>query len=170
MDKALSREFRKEIAQQPGFFALKCAYNAGSSLIRGVYTGEYANALISKSNRLKTDELVTKQSGQIAKFKFLSKLESYKAYPLIIEKVIQALFIPVFLILIISFFYLYFTKSISHEFNIVLGLLLAIVIYKFLTISIIQYEYRHMNSIYLLLLGASLYFLQNKKELKSSKP
>ena len=118
-DSLLTSKFIGDIENNPVAYTEKVGYNIYSSLIRGVYTGEFGG---------------------------------------IIEKIIKIIFILVFdfLLLLTS---LYFIKN-RRSLLVVLAFIL--IIYKFTLVSLIQYEPRHMNAIYLFLLGPSLLFLKEK--------
>ncbi len=148
-DKYFKSEFFKAIKKYPFDYVKKIAYNFISSLIRGVYTGEFANTFIDKDLRFQWEKSLNKQIGLQNKFDFILKTDYQILIPVLLEKFIQLLFIPIFFIL----FVLTTIKFLKYDFDKLDLFLLSIILYKLIIVSLIQYEYRHMNSIYLILLG-----------------
>lgn len=151
-DNYFTNQFITKIKEHPIEYLKKITYNFLSSLIRGVYIGEYANLFIDKNIRYDWERNLNRQSGFLKKLKYIKSSDHSIIIPVIIEKIIQILFIPLFLALVILVFF----KYLKNDKNLYDIFLISIIIYKFLIVSLIQYEYRHMNSIYLILLGIVL--------------
>ena len=120
-DSLLTAKFSNDIENEPIAYSEKIGYNVISSIVRGVYVGEFGGA---------------------------------------IEKTIKVIFILLFDIFLVLAA-LYFAKN--YRKTLVLSIFL-LVLYKFCIISFIQYEPRHMNAIYLFLLGPSLLFLKERRK------
>lgn len=153
----------KAILEHPLEFAKKMGFNTVKFFTGGVYTGEYANFFISKSERTKIDQKINKENNKLKQFLLLLEFETKSSIPLFIEKIIQITFLLVFLLIIIKSFVLFSKKIIKYKFvsNFELNLTI-IVLYKILLIAAIQYEYRHTTGIYLIIFGMSLYFQERK--------
>lgn len=120
-DSLLTAKFLYDIESKPIAYSEKIGYNLLSSLVRGVYIGEYSN---------------------------------------IIEKGIKIIFILIFdLLLLMTCIYL--VRQMKRSF--ILSIVLTFILYKFALITLVQYEPRHMNTIYLFLFGTALLFLNNRK-------
>ncbi|MEP7233925.1 MAG: hypothetical protein ABI778_01395 [Ignavibacteriota bacterium] len=82
-------------------------------------------------------------------------------YQSVAQTIIKIIFVVIFDILVLLFL-LYIKRK--RNMSSLLLILIVIVLYKFLLISLIQYEPRHMNAIYLLILGPALLFLKDRFE------
>jgi hypothetical protein len=159
-DRVLQEEFVKQVKRYPGAYIKKVGFNLLKSITGGVYTGEYSNLFINADKRIIIDDSISRLNGAMKKINFIASLPYYNSIPMLIEKIIQGIYIPIFLISIITFFIFCFLKG-NKELYLLKGILLSIILYKILTISLIQYEYRHMNSIYIFIIGISIiYFNQ----------
>ena len=158
-DNYFSKKSKQLVFNDPGEYAKKAGYNFISAWVRGVYTGEYANFFITKDRRFEIDEKITSQNDLLNKIKSLFDLSLKESIPLLLEKALQGVFIPVILVLLIIL-KIVFWKEKDKYLRIVLAVIGAIIAYKLALVSLIQYEYRHMNAIYLFLMGAGLVFLK----------
>lgn len=118
-DSLLTAKFIGCIENNPLAYSEKSGYNLLSSLIRGVYVGEYEG---------------------------------------VVEKIIKIIFIIVFDFLLVLTC-LYYVKN---RRLLLAAIIFTLLIYKFALIALIQYEPRHMNAIYLFILGPSLLFWKKK--------
>jgi hypothetical protein len=160
-DKIFKAETKKLILENPGLFIKKCANNLFASLYRGVYTGEFANLAITFDRRLEINQNISSRSGLGSKITALFNLPAEESSAIIAEKIIQALFVPIFFMLLLKFMFL-LIKMPSAENKLLMFFLAGIIIYKFLIISAIQYEYRHMNAVYMFLLGTWLMYRRKR--------
>lgn len=151
---------KKAILENPLEFIKKMGYNAIKVFTNGVYTGEYANYFLGKELRAQVDNNINIKTNKIEQIKTLINLPSDQSIPLILEKFIQMLFLPIFFVLMIFLLnYLSFSKSNNDE---TLLIIVMIILYKILLISLIQYEYRHATGFYLFVLG--VFLLRNRKK------
>ncbi|MFC2130530.1 hypothetical protein ACFLSQ_03770 [Bacteroidota bacterium] len=162
-DNYFLKKSKQLVSNNPGEYAIKAGYNFLSAWTRGVYTGEYANFFITKDRRKEIDKKITNQNGFINKIESLFDLSLKESVPLLLEKALQGVFIPIFLVLLIIL-KIVFWKEKDKYLRIVLAVIGAIVAYKLALVSLIQYEYRHMNAIYLFLLGGGFLFFQLKNK------
>jgi hypothetical protein len=126
-DSLLTAKFIGDVENNPIAYSEKTGYNLITSLIRGVYIGEYTGP---------------------------------------IQKIVKIVFILLFdLLLLVTC--LYFSKHYGR--SPLFFIVAVLVVYKFLLISFIQYEPRHMNAIYLFLLGSSLLYFEDRISNKKSK-
>lgn len=150
-NKVLTQAFIFNVKEHPISYGLKIGYNFVRSVIGGVYVGEYYTLFTSDK---RTQELldVKNNDGLISLLNYMSLNEKlvYCLY-----YILRLMFSLVFLILIVFVLYLLF-KDFGLVNNTIVLVVLTFIIYKFLIIALIQYEPRHMNVIYLLLLGVML--------------
>jgi hypothetical protein len=150
-EKILKSEFIDLVIKEPIEYAKKCGYNLLNIFIGGIYTGEYGSLLITRKERIRIDNKINSSKG-IEKFNTILK-EDYQSNVLILlEKIILISYRLLWLFLISYFMYLIFMKN-YDELTIII---MVLVIFKLLTVSMIQYEYRHINSVYPFVLGIVL--------------
>ncbi len=153
-DSALKNEFTRLVSEKPMAYLKKCGYNLLSVIRGGVYTGEYASLAIDYDRRYEINDAIRNQSGMMAKADYLFDLPPSESISIVCEKVLQFAFVPVMFWLLFRFAGNFARPSGG---NVQLFWLLAsVVIYKLAVVSLVQYEYRHINAIYLLLLGIAL--------------
>ncbi len=150
-DKFFKQKVYTLILEKPGEFAKKCIHNFSQIFYRGVYTGEFANSFISFSRRMEINNYLLSKGGQISQLKALLDIPAYESIPILIEKFIQLIYMPITFALIISLLFSLWKNRKSPDF--IQILISGIFIYRIITISLIQYEYRHVNPIYMFLLG-----------------
>lgn len=150
-EKVLKEEFIEKVKSEPMEYVKKCASNALSFFIGGVYTGEYGSVLIKKDMRQSIDNKINKAEG-FDKFNVILSQDFYASYPILIEKVILIIYRVIWLALIVIFFYNLF--KMKWDMVILMGIILFT--FKLITIAAIQYEYRHINPIYIFVLGTTL--------------
>lgn len=150
-EKILRSEFLNLIKNEPLEYLKKCLNNGLNILIGGVYTGEYGSLLIPKNERLKIDKKINSSKG-LDKFKIILKQDIEARYLILLEKLILILYRILWLSLIAYFIYLCFLRKWDN----LLIVVLILVIFKVVTVAAIQYEYRHINSIYPFVLGIVL--------------
>ncbi|MFH1051731.1 MAG: hypothetical protein V1779_12490 [bacterium] len=143
------------IIKHPVEFAKKMGYNFFSIWKGGIYTGEYANYFISENRRNEIDNLINSAKGVFNKINVILNLRVNESISLFFEKALQGIFIPV-LFLLMALFILSYYKQKGEYFNIVFLVGAAIILYKIAIVCLVQYEYRHINSIYLFLLGTGM--------------
>lgn len=160
-DKMFREEFLKSIEQYPFSYIKKVVHNFLSIFYRGVYTGEFANSFIGIRERMELDSAITSQSGFINKISYISKLKAKESVPLLIEKFIRALFMIILLLMILLIVYSLWKKSYKN-FQYIFWIAIPVILYKFLIVSFIQYEYRHINAIYLLIFALFLLVIENE--------
>lgn len=149
-----------KIKEDPVEYIKKFGYNFFSAIIRGVYTGEFANAFIGTKHRIDVENTFNLKKNIFEKINYLISEDKFVTVPIILEKILQAIFIVIFLILIFISILKMGTGKI-HLDKTLIAIIICLIIYKFLIVSAIQYEYRHLNSIYLIILGLSLYRTNN---------
>jgi len=161
-DYYLKQAFKKNISEKPYEFIEKCGLNCLRFFTGGVYTGEFANIITGESGRFDMDRQITAAKGITGKITTIGNLGLAESIPLAIEKLIQFFFVLFFLTIMIYFIIKVFRKHESQK-NIALFYSIAgIVFYKILIVSAIQYEYRHVNAVYLLVLGVVLVYFENR--------
>lgn len=155
-DNFFKKELREAIAEEPQEFARKVLSNFSRIFTGGVYTGEYGNLFIEQKRRMEINHDLLALGGRFAQFSGLFKLQASESVPILIEKIIQVIFIPIFLAMLL--FTLYKSLSLKILANPFYLILLSIILYRIAIISFIQYEYRHVNSFYLIVLGIYLQY------------
>lgn len=153
-DKFFKQKVYSLILDNPGEFAKKCLHNFSQIFYRGVYTGEFANTFISFSRRMEINNYLISKGGQLSQLKALFALPTNESIPILIEKLIQLIYMPITLALIINLIVLMWKNRKSYDFLLIL--ISGIFVYRIITISLIQYEYRHVNPMYMFLLGIFL--------------
>jgi len=154
---ALKEEVITLISDEPFEYVKKSIYNFSSAFLGGLYTGEYSTLFMDYGYRYEFEKELNLVKG-FGKVAFIMELPITKSIPFLIEKFIRLLSIPLFLFLLLYFFY-----NIKQIGNSNYLLIFMIVIQKLIIVSLIQYEYRHLNFIYLFLLG---YFLISSDKTK----
>jgi len=150
-DNFFKKEFRRKVFEEPIEFLKKAMSNTLQVFLRGVYTGEYANLFITHQRRMEINNYLLAQGGHIKQLNALLDFQSNESIPILIEKFIQFIFI----LLLFALFLMMLFKSLDFTFlnqNISI-IVISLILYRIATIAIIQYEYRHINSFYLLLFG-----------------
>jgi len=150
-EEILKDEFYKNISNNPIEYLKKMLSNSLDFVIGGVYTGEYGSIFIPKTDRIRIDNSINKANGA-AKFDVIMKQSMQSKYPIIFEKLILVLYRLIWATILILFLYTLYRQKWDYISLIVL----AFFIHKLIIVSGIQYEYRHINSIYLLILGIVL--------------
>lgn len=154
-DKLLKAEFYKLVRSNSDEYAKKCLYNGFRAVTGGVYTGEYANNTIDFDRRYAINSNLTSQSGLIEKILAIFKFPIYEMAPLFFEKVLQGFFIPIFFVISLVVISSVFNRKYQQN-KIFTALIFILLLYKLITVSALQYEYRHLNSVYILLFGIFL--------------
>jgi len=152
----LIEAFIKDIKKYPGAYAEKWGYNLLSSLIGGVYYGEFGN-LVESDREVARLVSIKKKDGLIAFARAMSP-------PGFLIRVLKNIFKVIWLALIAIFVRSFW----SQDIKLYRYALAPIVIYKFFIISFLQYQPRHLTTIYLLLLGFGLLMIKLINENKSS--
>ena len=165
-DKMFRNKFINSIKKYPIAYTKKIAHNFFSIFYRGVYTGEYSNFLIGINKRMEIDSNITAQKGIFNKISYVANLKTIESLSIIIEKFIQALFMLILFAMFLIIVYSLWKKT-YRKFQNVFWIISAIIFYKFIIVSMIQYEYRHINAIYLLIFAITLLAIENIKEKKS---
>lgn len=161
-DRMFKDKFYQAVLSEPIEFAKKAALNAVKVFYRGVYTGEFANLFIPTDRREKINHYLLSQGGAIKQIKALQNLPLKESLPIVSEKAIQLMFMLGLFSMFIILIYESFKKSIYS--NPTFLIILALVIYRIATIAAIQYEYRHVNSFYILIVGIFImYFISKAK-------
>lgn len=150
-EEILKDEFYKLVLDNPSEYILKMSNNSLSFLIGGVYTGEYGSLFITKADRIRIDNKINKADG-INKIEVILDENIQSKYPILLEKIILLIYRLTWLLIIVIFIY----SIAKHKWDYLTLLVLILLIHKIIIVSAIQYEYRHINSIYLLLLGIVL--------------
>ncbi len=154
---------REKIKQNPAEFAKKMAYNGLQILTRGVYTGEYGNAFMSTDYRLKLNYELQYNGGAVKQLIALASYPISVSAPIFIEKVVQFVFMPLTFVFLLYFLGGFFVKNIRKD--LMYSVLMGYVAYRIAVMCAVQYEYRHVNSIYLIILGVFLTNIPKIKEM-----
>ncbi|MFA6571094.1 MAG: hypothetical protein WCT77_07640 [Bacteroidota bacterium] len=154
-DRILKDNFIKSVQAEPAEFIKKIFYNGFKSFTGGVYTGEYSTFFIQKNRLIKIQDSINSTSGTMNKLKNITILPASESTVLLTEKLIQIIFSIVFFLSIIFLVFFIFSKSFTKYLSLKI-VVTSIFIYKIISVSLIQYEYRHMNAVYVLLLGIAL--------------
>ncbi len=149
---------KENIAEYPWAYTKKVARNIAKAFTGGVYTGEYANFFIGVDRRLEIEEELAKRGGKEDKLKYVLDLPFKSSFPIAVEKAIQGAFAIIFLAALMIFFASFF-KMKDQRFRATLAVVAGMLIYKILSVGLIQYEYRHMNAVYLLIFGGGMIYL-----------
>ncbi|MDP8255656.1 MAG: hypothetical protein P9M14_07905 [Candidatus Alcyoniella australis] len=139
------------IKDHPGAYIIKVGHNLLRSLIGGVYTGEYANLTIEKE-RLNQIWVLTQQVGR---WQGIKSVRFTEAGALAVNFMIAKIYCLIFIVLLVFWskaFYIY--RESSRK--LLIGLGACFIFYKLLIVSFLQYQPRHMNAVYLMVLGAAL--------------
>jgi|GEM_PF-1630243 len=150
------------IMADPLEFGKKMGYNFFSIWKGGVYTGEFANYFITENRRSEIDNLINNTKGILNKINILTNLKLSESLSLFSEKALQGIFIPVVFLLLVLFILSYYKQKDDYM-NVVFLVGAAIILYKVAIVCLVQYEYRHINSIYLFLLGTGMTTFIGKK-------
>ena len=162
-DKLLKAQFYVSVKEHPLPFVKKCFFNSINSVIGGVYTGEYANFFIGLEKRLNIDSTITKTPGILNKINFVKTLDTSISFFLFSEKAIRSIFIVVYLILQVLFlWFLIYNKNKDYHF--ILLIIALFYLNKVLSVGLLQYEYRHLNIVYIFLFGTYLLSIPILKE------
>ncbi len=157
-DSVLVKAFVEDIYSKPISFAEKVGYNFASIFLRGLYVGEYSRFFMENNVRDSTESSIKEINGISNKAIYLKDLDASISLPYLFEKIIQFLFIIFFSYILLSTIIAFFRNISTVNSGYILPLYI-LVIYKIVLVSFIQYEPRHMNSIYMLVL---ILFLVNK--------
>lgn len=162
-DKLLKQEFVRLVREHPVSYLKKVGYNFLSSLRHGVYIGEYTTLAMLDKRRLEIENKLSSFNGKFEKIKSITSLELNESMAFLVDRIINKIFKLVFFFLIVLF--IYFSIAYRSEKNSYLvGMLVSIVLYRFSLVSLIQYEPRHMNSIYLLFCGTGIWVIRSVEQ------
>lgn len=148
-DDFLKNEFINLVFEDPVEFLKKVSFNTIKVFYGGLYTGEFSNLFIDKELRTEIDLVVNDAKG-LDKFEALTLYGDKVLISVLLDKLLRLsyVFLWIFLLLKVSLKLRYNLKN-----NRSISLILFIVIlYKIALAGLIQYEYRHLNSIYLFIL------------------
>ncbi len=159
-DKMFKDKFFQAISDEPIEFIKKALSNSSKIFYRGVYTGEFANIFITSDRRAGINNYLLSKGGTLSQMMALKDLPASESVPIAIEKAIQLLFMAVLLVMFVMIIAKCFSKK--NLSNPTFALILSLIIYRIVTIAAVQYEYRHVTSFYILILGISLTAIKNK--------
>ncbi len=146
---ALTEAVDSAVAAHPAAFAMKVGRNLGMALVGGLYTGEYANLLLTDPQRTQLE-----QAHSVKGIPF-SSVAIFAA-----EKALRILSMPLLLLLMLLFVRL---KRPGHGAGDgVYPILLSLILYRLATVALIQYEPRHLNLIYAPLVFYVLILFQSR--------
>jgi hypothetical protein len=154
-DSLLKSKFFDAVADHPGSYLYKCGYNAVRAAGGGIYTGEYANIIYSKQDREGLEALIKGTETLSDKLAVVASEPMDEVIFYIAEKSLRVLSVPFLVALLLSFLF-YLFKYAGTKPSYLTLLTISLILFRFTTVSLLMYEYRFMNVIFLLLLG---YFL-----------
>jgi hypothetical protein len=161
-NKLLNDAFGKAISEHPLSFITKCGYNFARCFTGGVYTGEYANIVVDTTYRYKLNEELKLKGNSINQFFALFDFEPGVYIPIVIEKILQAVYIPINFVILLTFVLLMFKyKKLKNKE--LFMILLVFVVYKIFITSFFIYEPRFLNSVYYFAFGIVLIEKENLK-------
>lgn len=149
-DSVLKAAFYENVKSQPLAFVKKMVKNSTDALLGGVYTGEYSTRLIPEERVIELNKSLY-GAGMVKKMSIIFALQGNEFIGLFIEYVIIAAFKFTWYVLLIVFL-VYFVKLRSMNWK-TIGIVTMFFLYTFGLVSALQYETRHMNTLYVFLLG-----------------
>ena len=152
-NKLLINHFIELVQSKPIEYVYKLLNNFIDAFTGGVYTGEFSALMIENNRFDEINKVVAEMPTVIDKIEYIRELPINESLPIIIEKAIRLLFIVVFIALMMNVFFGSINKLKIHY---IYFLIIAVVVYKLLIVSSLQYEYRHMNQIYMFVLGLAM--------------
>lgn len=164
-DSLLKSETLRLIESRPAEYLKKCIYNSYKFMSGGLYTGEYSNIYLGKKGKTEIETYLNSQN--LGNIKSIYILFEKGYYFMLFEKLLRLISIPLFFCMIL-FFVLDKNQRINRKY--LYWTVAVFVFYKLTTSALLQYEYRHINAVYLLLLGsflpnAQIYFEKTKLKL-----
>jgi len=147
-DSLLRKKFSEAIAAHPGAFAGKVMLNVGRVALGGLYVGEYDAWTISEQRRQEIDAIVVRE-GRLAA---LRQARLSEAAALAAQFVFNKLYAVLFFGLLIAWIGAG-RRLWRGEKRLLVGLTAALLLYKLALVGLLQYEPRHLNAVYLPLLG-----------------
>ncbi len=151
----LEEAFYSSVKAEPVSFLVKCAYNFGRCFTGGVYTGEFANIAVGTAARYRINEELKLKGNALNQLTGLAEYGAAVAVPVAIEKIIQAVYIPLNLAVMLSVVFLAFRLSRLNQ-KALFIIILVFIIYKLVVTSLFIYEPRFWNSVYYLAFGIVL--------------
>lgn len=164
-DGLLKTAFYENIQSQPLAFLRKMLKNATDALLGGVYTGEYSTRFISEERIIEINKNLY-GAGIMKKISIIFALNGMEFIGMFIEYLIFAVFKLIWYILLIVFL-VYFATMRSIDWK-PIGIVTVFLVYTFGLISFFQYETRHMNMLYIFLLGLLFAFIREIQEKRIS--
>lgn len=161
-DSILEKAFVESVASRPISFGEKVGYNFVSIFYRGLYVGEYSRIFMNDALRDSTETRLQQQDGVTNKISYLEELTLSVSLPYLVEKSLQILFIVLFTLMLITVVFQIKRRHKQNEKFLIP--ILSIICYKFLLVSFVQYEPRHINAIYMFVL---ILYLTGKPFMKS---
>lgn len=163
-DNLLKKEFFRLVKSAPLEYTEKCLNNLVDAITGGLYTGEYSSLFIDKVRYKEIENDISDIVGKVNKLKYVYNLPTYEFISIFFEKLLRAISMVLFFAMILLYLINQRRKLISPELNL---LIMSVIIYKFFIVSALQYEYRHMNQIFMFLAGFVLIYHSNYKFFKS---
>ncbi|MBI3787141.1 MAG: hypothetical protein HY276_02695 [Ignavibacteriales bacterium] len=160
-DSLLKIIFYKNVRSHPLAFFKKMMKNSTDALLGGVYTGEYSTRLIPEDRVIEINKNLY-GAGIFKKISIIFTLNGNEFMGMFIEYLIFVLFKVVWYILIVIFL-VYFVKLRLFDWK-PIGIVTIFLVYTFGLVSFLQYETRHMNILYIFLLGLLLAFIQEIRQ------
>lgn len=161
-EKILTEEFISKVVENPDEYVKKIINNLAKFVTGGVYTGEYGSLLITDNQRVRLDSKINMSEG-LEKFSVITNEDFYIAYPVLFEKIILLIYRMIWLLIILTYIYVLF----KGKWDLILVLSLVFLIHKVIIVGGIQYEYRHVNSIYIPIVLALLKYKIFDRNIKS---
>ena len=162
-DSILEKAFVESVASRPISFGEKVGYNFVSIFYRGLYVGEYSRIFMNDALRDSTESKLQQQNGMGNKISYLEELPAAVSLPYLFEKSLQILFVILFTLMILTVLFQMIKRKHSRKVEYLIPIL-SIICYKFLLVSFVQYEPRHINAIYMFVL---FLYLTEKPSIKS---
>ena len=159
----LLKDFRKAVAAHPVAFAGKALLNMGRVAIGGLYVGEYDAWLISPARRGEIGEIISREG----RFAALRDVWPSEAAALVAQFVFHKLYAVLFFGLIVAWI-VAGRRMRRGEQRLLFALATTLFVYKIVLVGLLQYEPRHINAVYLPLLGLVMTALPGRRRRRAA--
>lgn len=148
-DKYFSSLFIKAINEEKTEYLKKATLNLLKVFTSGVYTGEYSTQL-KVHDYYDSYSKINNAPGTLDKIKTMFNLPMKDSLIIILDKFIYLIFVVFNLFIVFYFLILLFRRELKYN-SLLLISIVVFFILKLAIVSLLQYEYRHINPLYTLI-------------------
>jgi len=159
-DRMLKQEFRRLVLAHPGAYARKVWHNLKRALNKGVYMGDACSPYESPERESRVQAVAEEHGWRVAIQKTMTARETAD---LLFWRTLVRLYSiikPMWLVLLLMFVAAGFMPARKPQ-SLLFAIILGLVIHKIAIVSLLQHQPRHMNPIWMPVLGFALLGLRH---------